>query len=309
MKERLPLMLQDKPPARFQDVTVLRTTLAAAPEFPRKTSLLFVHGGAHTGACFVETPDGRSGWAPYAAARGRTAYVIDWPGRGYAPATEPLAALSMQTVAGAVATTLAEIGPAVLVTHSMGGVIGWRAAEMEPRNVAAIVAIAPGPPANLQPALDATEIARLRDEEPERWATLGRPAALPEGSAVPTPRELALAMWANSERFPHAAVETYLASLVPESPRAMNERSNINGTGVRIAGPQALAGIPIVVITGDQDPRHPRPADQKIAEYLGADFIWLADRGLPGHGHMMMIEHGHDVIADLFLGWLDERGL
>jgi pimeloyl-ACP methyl ester carboxylesterase len=179
---------------------------------------------------------------------------------------------------------------------------------MSPHNVAAIVAIAPGPPANLQPALDATEMARIRDEEPERWAALGRPAALPEGVPAPVVRETALAMWANSERFPHAAVEAYLASLVPESPRAMNERSNFNGSGLRIAGPQALAGIPIVVVTGDQDPRHPRAADERIAEYFGADFIWLADRGLTGHGHLMMIEHGHDVIADIFLNWLDARG-
>lgn len=288
---------------------MLRSTLPAAPHVARKTPMLFVHGGSHTGACYVETPDGRSGWAPYAAAHGRDAFVVDWPGRGNSPATVPFAAMSMQAVADAVAATLTEIGPAVLVTHSMGGVIGWRAAEMNPRNVAAIVAIAPGPPANLQPALDATEIARIRDAEPERWAALGRPAALAEGQPAPVVRETALAMWANSERFPHAAVEAYLAGLVPESPRAMNERSNFNGSGLRIAGPESLAGIPIVVITGDQDPRHPRIADEKIAQYFGADFIWLADRGLRGHGHLMMIEHGHDVIADIFLTWLDERGL
>ena len=288
---------------------MLRSTLMAAPSAARKTPLLFVHGGSHTGACYVETPDGRSGWAPYAAAHGRDAYVVDWPGRGASPVAEPFAALSMQTVADAVAATLTQIGPAVLVTHSMGGVIGWRAAEMNPKNVAAIVAIAPGPPANLQPALDGAEIARIRAEEPERWAALGRPAAMPEGQPAPVVRETALAMWANSDRFPHDAVEAYLGGLVPESPRAMNERSNFNGSGLRIAGPDALAGIPILLITGDQDPRHPRVADETIADYFGADFIWLADRGLRGHGHMMMIEHGHDVIADIFLNWLDERGL
>jgi pimeloyl-ACP methyl ester carboxylesterase len=288
---------------------VLRTTLVAVPNAPHKTPLLFVHGGSHTGACYVETPDGRSGWAPYAAAHGRDAYVIDWPGRGNAPRPENFAAMSMQSVADAVAATLAEIGPAVLVTHSMGAVIGWRAAEMAPRNVAAIVAIAPGPPANLQPTLDAVEIARIRDDEPERWVSLGRPSAMPEGTPVPVIRETALAMWANSERFPHAAVDAYIAALVPESPRAMNERSNLNGGGLRIAGPEALAGIPIVVITGDQDPRHPRAVDERIADFFGAEFIWLADRGLRGHGHLMMIEHGHDVVADIFLRWLDDRGL
>lgn len=301
--------MQDKPPARFQESIVLRTTLAAAPNAPHKTPLLFVHGGSHTGACYVDTPDGRSGWAPYAAARGRAAYVVDWPGRGNSPAPENFTTMSMQTVSDGVAAILAEIGPAVLVTHSMGAVVGWRAAEMNPRNVAAIVAIAPGPPANLQPALDSIEIARIRDEEPERWATLGRPSVQSEAGPVPVVRETALAMWANSRRFPHAAVENYIAGLVPESPRAMNERSNIDGGGLRIAGPQALAGIPIVVITGDEDPRHPRAADAKIADYFGAEFIWLADRGITGHGHMMMIEDGHDAIADIFLNWLDQRGL
>ncbi len=261
------------------------TTIAAARGVPPKTPLVFVHGGSHTGACFVETPDGRSGWARYAAARGRASHAIDWPGRGRTPAPAHLATMSMETVAGMLVETLASIGPAVLVTHSMGGVIGWRAAEMDSRNVAAIVAIAPGPPANLLPAGDAA-------------------IALPEDAPLLTPRETVLKMWANSDRFPHTALEAYLAALVPESPRALNERNNVNGGGLRVAGPEALAGIPIVVITGDQDPRHPRAADEEVAEYFGADFIWLADRGLRGHGHMMMIEHGHDVIAGIFLDWL-----
>jgi pimeloyl-ACP methyl ester carboxylesterase len=269
---------------------VLRTTIAAAPGVPSKTPLVFVHGGSHTGACYVETPDGRSGWAPYAAAHGRTSYVFDWPGHGVNAMPPDFAMMSMQAAAAALIDELAQIGPAVLVTHSMGGVVGWRAAELDRRNIAAIVAVAPGPPANLQPAGDPA-------------------AAISEASPVQPMRETALKMWANSERFPHPAFETYLAGLVPESPRAMNERNNLHGKGVRVAGPEALAGIPILVITGDSDPRHPRAVDEEVAAYFGADFIWLADRGLTGHGHMMMIEHGHDVVADIFLNWLDAHGL
>ena len=269
---------------------MLRTTIEAAPGGPHKTPLLFVHGGSHTGACYVETPDGRAGWAPYAAARGRTSYVFDWPGHGVNATPPDFATMSMQAAAGALIDELAQIGPAVLVTHSMGGVVGWRAADIDRRNIAAIVAIAPGPPANLQPIGDTA-------------------LALSEDAPVQPIREMALKMWANSERFPHPAFETYLAGLVPESPRAMNERNNLSGNGVRVTGPEALAGIPIVVITGDSDPRHPREVDAEVAAYFGADFIWLADRGLTGHGHMIMIEHGHDVVADIFLDWLDARGL
>jgi pimeloyl-ACP methyl ester carboxylesterase len=216
--------------------------------------------------------------------------VFDWPGHGVNPAPPDFATMSMQAVADALIAELTRIGPAVLVTHSMGGVVGWRAAGMDRRNIAAIVAIAPGPPANLQPVA-------------------GADVAIPEGVVIDPSREMALKMWANSERFPHAAFEPYFAGLVPESPRAMNERNNLHGHGLRVSGPQALAGIPIVVITGDQDPRHPRAVDEEVAAFAGAEFVWLPDRGLTGHGHMMMIERGHDVIADLFLSWLDARGL
>ena len=300
--------MEDKPPVRGQNANVHVTTIATTPPV-KKTPLLFVHGGSHTGACYEQTPDGRDGWATYAAAHGRTSYVIDWPGHGRSGAHGALHTMSMQHVADEIVELLADIGPAVLVTHSMGGVVGWRAAELAKDNVKAIVAIAPGPPANLQPALDPVEIARVRESDPQRFAELGRPSVQPEHIAVPATRESALAMWANSDRFPSEAVDAYISGLVPESPRAMNERSNLNGMGLHLAGPESLAGIPIVVITGDQDPRHPRVTDEGIATYFGADFIWLADRGMRGHGHMMMIEHGHDAIADIFLDWLDAHEL
>lgn len=285
------------------------TTIEAPHADPQKTPLLFIHGGSHTGACWIDTPDGRTGWAPYAAARGRTSYVIDWPGHGKSPAPDPFHEMSMQYVADEVVELLAEVGPAILVTHSMGGVVGWRAAELGRANVKAIVGIAPGPPANLQPPIDAAEIARVRETDPQRYAELGRPAAMATDRPVPPVRETALAMWANSDRFPSDALDGYLAALVNESPRAMNERGNIGGSGLHISGPEVFAGLPILVITGDQDPRHPRVTDEGIATYFGADFIWLADRGITGHGHMMMIEHGHEAIADIWLGWLDAHGV
>ena len=301
--------MEDKHPTAVQVEWVHVTTIAAPHGTHLRTPLLFVHGGSHTGACFIETPDGRDGWARRAAERGRTSYVIDWPGHGRSHSAVPIHELSMQHVADAIVELLADIGPAILVTHSMGGVVGWRAAELAHDNVRAIVAIAPGPPANLQPDLGSAEIEHIRDTDPQRYAELGRPTAMPTHAAIQPVRETALAMWANTSRFPMDAVDGYLGALVNESPRAMNERSNLDGAGLRVSGPQALAGIPIVVITGDSDPRHPRVTDEGIAKYFGADYIWLADRGMAGHGHMMMIEHGNDAVADLFLAWLNAHGV
>lgn len=44
--------------------------------------IVFVHGGAQTGAHWLATPDGRPGLAPLLAAHGHPSYVVDLPGVG-----------------------------------------------------------------------------------------------------------------------------------------------------------------------------------------------------------------------------------
>jgi pimeloyl-ACP methyl ester carboxylesterase len=271
------------------------------PGIALRVPLVFVHGGHHTGACWERTPDGRIGWAPYATERGHPAYVVDWPGHGRSSAPSP-AGVSLGDVAEAVAELLATLGRAVLVTHSMGGVVGWRAAELARPHVAAIAAIAPGPPANLQPPLSSETIRAQQISDPA-YGMLGQPMLALAAEQTPT-ATMARALWANSARFPAGAFDAYFATLVPEGSRALNERNNIDGTGIGVSGPEPLHGIPIAVFTGDNDPRHPYAVDAAVAAYFGAEFVWLADRGLAGHGHMCMIEDGNLAVADLVLDWI-----
>ena len=58
-------------------------------------------------------------------------------------------------------------------------------------------------------------------------------------------------------------------------------------------------------MTGDHDARHPREVDEATARYLGAEFVWLPERGIRGNGHMMMIEDNSDELAAMVLDWLD----
>ena len=44
--------------------------------------VIFVSGGAHTGASLESTPDGREGWAPYALRKDIPTFVVDQSGRG-----------------------------------------------------------------------------------------------------------------------------------------------------------------------------------------------------------------------------------
>jgi len=54
-------------------------------QFPMKYNdwpVIFVSGGAHTGASLESTPDGREGWAPYALRHNIPTFVVDQSGRG-----------------------------------------------------------------------------------------------------------------------------------------------------------------------------------------------------------------------------------
>ncbi|WP_439498430.1 alpha/beta fold hydrolase [Bosea sp. (in: a-proteobacteria)] len=276
------------------------------PSRPGRLPIVLVHGGGHTGACYLTTPDGRPGWAPFFAASGREVFVPDWPGHGRSPMRPDFATLSTVEIATSLQRLLEEIGPAILLVHSASGPMAWWIAERSPASVAAIIGIAPGAPANLLPELpdDADAVAKLKDDE-----SLGCPVRVEEDEPLHIPPDFMRAYWANAERFPKDAFEAYRRSIVPESARLMNERFNIGGKGLRIEDPGSLARLPILIVTGDQDPRHPRAVDEATARYLGAEFAWLPERGIAGNGHMLMSETNSDEIAALIVAWLEAKGL
>lgn len=47
--------------------------------------IIFIAGGGQTGTNFLETPDGRPGWASYFLSKGYTVYLTDQPARGRSP--------------------------------------------------------------------------------------------------------------------------------------------------------------------------------------------------------------------------------
>jgi pimeloyl-ACP methyl ester carboxylesterase len=147
--------------------------------------LVLVHGGGGQGTDWTGTPDGRPGWATRLVEAGFAVYVVDRCGHGRSPyhpdVVGPMGAQFTYEAAtalfqpdgsidtdqllspmGPLPADLAEsqrmdadrlsrlldiTGPAVLVTHSAGGPVGWLAADARPEKVAGIVAIEPiGPP-------------------------------------------------------------------------------------------------------------------------------------------------------------------
>ncbi len=137
-------------------------------------------------------------------------------------------------------TSGARSGPSVLLVHSASGPMAWWMAEQRPDLVAAVVGIAPGPPANLLADLpdDPAAILALRDDAQRRLPGLCARGQRRCGSAPNSPPPI----WANAPRFPKPAFENYRRSIVPESARILNERFNIGGRGLRIGDPGSLGG-------------------------------------------------------------------
>lgn len=261
-----------------------------------------LHGGFHSGDGYLMTPDGRPGWARLFASHGHPVFVPDWPAHGKSPQAKPITELSTEDVARSMAALLDSIGPSIILAHSAAGPVAWWLAEHRPHNVKAIVGVAPGSPGNLLRDLpnDAEAVAALRSDE-----EAGCPVFSPPDRPAVVDRDFIKAFWANGERFPAQGLEAYVRTVVAESPRILNERFNIGGAAIRVASPEKVGERPILILTGEKDLRHPKRTDQALADFFGADFMWLPDEGVHGNGHMLMIESNSDRIAELILGWID----
>ncbi|MCS6800857.1 MAG: alpha/beta hydrolase family protein [Chloroflexota bacterium] len=261
--------------------------IPASPSRP--VSVLFIHGAGHTGVCWEFLPDGSEGWRASFVQRGFPVYTVDLPGHGRSPLPPDFPTLGLGRAVAALAEVVQQAGPIILIGHSMGGhitdrVVASLSAEHR-RNVRAVVLVAPVSPPDLAsggPVREETEPVRLE-------------------------REMAFALFGKSERFPAAHFENYYRSLVPESPASYNEFQLARG--VAPVGEGLYRDIPSLIVGGEQD-FIPEASWQRRADYLGMELVMLGrDWGMPGHGHMVMLEEGADAIAARIIAWLEAKGV
>ncbi len=298
--------------------------------------LVLIHGAGQTAVNWMTTPDGRRGWAPWFADHGWKVCVVDQPARGRsawqpglngAPKPLPVATIealftapedsnrwpqarlhtqwpggarkghagdpvfdqfyasqvpflgnpeSEALMQAAGAALLDRIGPAVLLTHSQAGLFGWLIADARPERVKAIVALEPAGP----PYKDAL----FQSGTDRAWGLTSLPL-------------------------------TYDPPVTPDAPLEFEQQMKPDGPdlmpcwfqkGIQRRLPN-LAGIPVLVVSAEAS--YHAMYDHCTARYLSragvtTEFLRLADRGLPGNGHMMMLESNGLAIAALLDSWL-----
>jgi len=304
----------------------------------RPYPLVLIHGAAQTATNWLGTPDGRTGWADYFVSQGYVVYMVDQPARGrsaWHPSTNaPLSGFSPATVAqrftapevngnwpqakkhtqwpgsgpgkgqkgdpvfdafyatqveyiadaaepqlliqAAGAALLDKIGPAIVLTHSQAGPFGWLLADARPKLVKGIVAVEPGGPP-FENAVTGEGKARL-------WGLTDIPVTYEPPAK--TPAELKTVREATPDG-PDLAVCWKQA----DPPRQLTN----------------LKGIPVLIVTGEAS--YHAVYDHCTSKYLTQagvknTHLRLADTGIHGNGHMMMLEKNSDEIAAALHKWI-----
>lgn len=306
--------------------------------------IVMIPGGCQSATCFTATPDGRDGWAQYFLRCGYAVYVMEQPGRGRsahhpeiqgslrnasaeevsrtftAPARHNLypqairhsqwpgtgvpgdpvfdafyaSQLTNLTDRGVIQTDnrnagaalLDRIGPAILLTHSQSGTFGWLIADARPDLVKAIVAVEPGCPVGfIEPKgppdwFDYSGVARV-------WGLASIPLTYDPPVTDPGELEFVLQDAPDAPDLARCWLQAEPARRLP----------NLFGTPVAVVSAEAS-------FHSAYDPGTVRFLRQARVD---ARLVALADQGIAGNGHMMMLEKNSDEVAELIARWLMEN--
>jgi pimeloyl-ACP methyl ester carboxylesterase len=270
------------------------------------STIVLVHGGVFSGSCYLTTPDGRPGWAYDFVRHGYRVVVPDWPGVGRSSSVPP-DEVDGRAVARALGALLEHLGQrTVLLVHSMSGPYGFRLLETHGHLIRALIAVAPGPPGNIQPV---SEAVRMTETEIEMAKPYGNVVIPRTGVWRPT-REFAIRkLIGASTRFDPDHLPGLLAQTVPIPVQLLMGRANLRGAQLVVERRDRFEDKPVLVLTGENDTDHPREADLATVKWLrglGADvdYNFLSEHGVHGNGHMLMSEDNSSEIADIAATWL-----
>lgn len=303
--------------------------------------IVLIHGGGGSGLDWMGTVDGRRGWSTMLLEEGYRVYIVDRPGHsrspyhpdlhGASPRAQTLESISSMFTpqrakqpnpapnahlhnqwpgSGAIDTPelqqlvasqggsfgngrglikesqvvvwqkdaaelLDKIGPAVFMTHSAGGPFGFYALEARPKLVKGIVVVEGAGGAAFS--------------GPNRWGLISLPVEYEP--AVKDPSEIKTKMVDPTPEDAKLGIRPYV---VQEEPA--HQLKN-------------WKNCPITFVTSEASFVLPVPGAVAYLKQAGvrADEIRLADHGIHGNGHAMMLEKNNRQVLQPILDWLEKN--
>lgn len=286
-------------------------TWEAPAEPTTKLPLILVHGGANQGTEWLDTPDGRPGWAQRFVEAGHPTFVVDRPTQGRSP-LHP--------------ATSGPMGPPFSYAQGRTVFFPHEYAEthtqwpFDPHDDAAMGAFIAGfgpLPADLAESerIDADRLAALLDQigpaivvthsasGPDGWLLADRRPQLVRAIVSVEPMGPAFAT------IPHIGTLAWgltAAPLTYDPPTATVEQAAAAAEEGALRSP-ALAGLPIVIVTAGASPfaatgRHVVQSLRDLG--AAAELLHLPDHGVHGNGHGLIYERNSDQALAPVLDWI-----
>ncbi|KAF5373052.1 hypothetical protein D9758_001520 [Tetrapyrgos nigripes] len=304
----------------------------------KKYPVLFVHGAGMTGTNFLNTPDGRPGWADWFLSQGYEVYLVDQPARGRSPWQQnvdgPQVMFDSTTVSQLfTATQLLNLWPnATLHTQWPGnGTVGDPIFDQFYASMVPLLSTDSESGQKNQHALTA-----LLDKIGEVILITHSQSALfgwPLADARPSFVKAIVTIEPGGPPFigdtlsPNTPMHPWGLSEVPITydPPITNpsELQTANDTEGRLPGYTCilqkepsrkwinLLDIPVLTVTSESSWHG--IFDDCTVDFLRqvgleVDFVRLQDVGIHGNGHMMFMERNSDEIVEKVVGkWIDKK--
>ena len=247
--------------------------------------VIMVHGSAHTGKTYEETPDGRMGWAEYFVRHGVPVYVVDHSGRARSGFDPTARVPGFTKFTNEQAWVRFRFGPQPFVPFANTQFPVKAQEEYYAQLVPNTETALPGAGQNTIDAL-----AKLLDRiGPAVVMVHSQSGGYGIGAAIARPN--------------------LVKAVVSVEPRSC------------AASPADIQSVfthvPLLTMFGDFQKGDPDWADRMaecvatvahIKEAHGAaENIYLPDSGIHGNSHMMMMDLNNQQLADIILAWLDRH--
>jgi pimeloyl-ACP methyl ester carboxylesterase len=303
--------------------------------------LVLVHGGGQTATNFLQTPDGRMGWADYFIRQGYVVYLVDQPARGRSPwhgnvngplRPVPVAAAQQRFTA----CQPSDEWPQAAKHTQWPGEGANKGKEGDPHFDAFYATQVP----SLES--DAETQTLMRDTGAALLDRIGAAILVTHSQSGPLgfliadarpllvkaivavepsgpPVENLIVGFGEARPYGLTAIPlTYDPPVAEPTELAFVRQERADRPGL-VAGflqrePARkltnLRQIPLLVVTAEAS--YHAPYDHCTVNYLvqagvAVDFVRLEDRGIHGNGHMMMLENNNLVIAALLHDWMLDR--
>ncbi|MDW8445482.1 MAG: alpha/beta hydrolase [Acetobacteraceae bacterium] len=255
--------------------------LRAGERWDRRPTLLFLHGASAAAWVWAEH------LMPELAEAGWRCAALSFRGHGGSRGRALLHGYGLLDYLLDARAALASLdGPAIVVGHSLGGLV----AQMligDPR-LRGLVLMAPVPPEGL-----AAASLKLAVSDPDLWREVAR---MPWAEAAETPpQRLRRALF--SEALPDARAWSLLQRFQSESLRAVAEAQ-----WPRPVASAHLLRLPALVLSSGRDPLMPADALARTAWFHGADHVVVDTVA-----HAMMLDHAWGDVVRALAAWLSDR--